>query len=309
MAERQLALWKRVLLYVAFSLVALVFAAFLTFPYDALERRLKADADSAGYNLKFGSLGPGFFSVSASKVQIAKKATGDEETPPVPLILDSVTAGPSLFPPGIKVKADAFDGDVYVRVSGITTTSVKVELDDLDLTKGNLKAFTGIDFAGTISATASLSIPRTAVGNATPEPDLGQSNGTVTLTTRGLAINGGTASLTIPAFGPDPTPLDLPKIVFGDIDGKMKIEKGLGTLDELKGKSPDIELNATGTMKLAKRMDYAEPNLEVRFKPDPEFQKRLGMIGSALSMVGPDPKDPSWRLGRLTGFLGKPNFR
>ena len=70
-----------------------------------------------------------------------------------------------------------------------------------------------------------------------------------------------------------------------------------------------MELAATGTLKLAKRMEYAEPNLEVRFKPDPEFQKRLGLIGSALSMVGPDPKDPAWRMGRLTGFLGRPAFR
>jgi hypothetical protein len=33
------------------------------------------------------------------------------------------------------------------------------------------------------------------------------------------------------------------------------------------------------------------------------------LIGSALSAVGSDPKDPSWRLGKLTGYLGRPAFR
>lgn len=309
MADTPLATWKRVLLYAAFSLVALVAAIFITFPYDTLQDRLKAEADSAGYNLKLGSLGPGFFSVRATKVQLAKKAANPDAPAPEPLVLDSLSVGPSLFPPGLKATGSAFGGSVFARVSGISTTSVKVELDDLDLSKGNLKAFSGIDFAGTVDVALALSIPRAAVGNGPAEPDLGQASGTFSLSTRALAVNGGTANIAIPMYGPEPTPLDLPKIVLGDIDGKLKFDKGAGTVEEFKGKSADVELAATGTLKLAKRMEYAEPNLEVRFKPDPEFQKRLGLIGSALSMVGPDPKDPAWRMGRLTGFLGRPAFR
>ena len=49
--------------------------------------------------------------------------------------------------------------------------------------------------------------------------------------------------------------------------------------------------------------------MEIRLKPDPEIQKRLGLLGSAVSMIGPDPKDPTWRLGRLTGYIGRPQFR
>jgi type II secretion system protein N len=116
-------------------------------------------------------------------------------------------------------------------------------------------------------------------------------------------------NLVIPMYGSEPTPLDLPKIQVGDIKGKLTFDKGAGKIDELMTKSSDIESNAIGTIKLAKRIDYSELAMEVRFKPDPEFQKRLGLIGSALSMIGPDPKDTSWRLGRLSGFLGKPAFR
>jgi type II secretion system protein N len=198
-------------------------------------------------------------------------------------------------------------GAAWVRVS--VTGGVRFELDEIDLSQGNMKAFSGVDLAGKLSADVALTLPRTKVGNGPAQPDISQATGTVSINGQGLGVNGGTMSLVIPMYGSEPTPLDLPKIVVGDVNGKLSFDKGAGKIDELITKSADIEANATGTIKLAKRLDYSELAMEVRFKPDPEFQKRLGLIGSALSVVGPDPKDTSWRLGRLSGFLGKPAFR
>ncbi len=308
--EKKTALWKRIGLYSMFASFALVVAFFLTFPYDTLKERVRVEADNAGYVVKIGSLGPGFFSLRASDVKISKKPTGlPEEVPPESLQLDAVSVGPALFPPGIAVSAKAFGGSVSAKAGGLSNISVKIDADDIDLSKGNLKAFSGIDFAGTIDLSAALTMPRVSVGGGPSEPDLGAASGTITLETRGVAINGGTANIVIPMYGAEPTPLDLPKIVLGDLSGKVKFEKGVGTVEEFKGKSADLEVGISGTLKLAKVLAYSEPNLEIRFKPDPEFQKRLGLIGSALSAVGGDPKDPNWRMGRLTGFLGKPNFR
>ena len=221
-----------------------------------------------------------------------------------------MSIGPSLFPPGLAVKLNLLGGTAVARVSGVSTTRLKLDVEDLDLSKGNLKGFSGVDFSGGIEAHVDLSIPRVPAGpNLPAEPDLGQASGTVSLTTKALSINGGTANITIPQFGPDPTPVDLPKIVLGELIGKFKIEKGAGTLEEFKSKSSDLEVNLSGTLKLAKRLEYSEPNLELRVKPDAEFQKRLGLLGSALSMIGADPEDPTWRLGRLTGYVGRPQFR
>lgn len=307
MAEKRIALWKRILLYAGFSLVALFAAFFITFPYDALQDRLKLEADDAGYNLKVGSMGPGFFAVRASDLFIAKKIGPNEEKPPEAMKIDRVSVGPTLFPPGVGVNASLLGGSLTVRVSA--TGSVHVEGEDLDLTKGNLKGFSGIDLAGKIDTKLDLSIPKSSVGAGPSEPDLGQATGSFAISARGLTINGGTVSVPLPMYGPEPTPLDLPKIAFGDLAGHVKFEKGAGTIDEFKSHSSDLETGISGTLKLAKKMEYSDANLEIRFKPDPEFQKRLGMIGSALSFVGPDPKDPSWRMGRLTGMLGRPNFR
>lgn len=305
MADPKPKLWPKIVGYPLFFAGALVAGFFLTFPYDALRVRARLEAEKAGYSVRFGGLGPGFFALRATDVELRKKAEGD--TPAEPLRIDRISAGPTLFPPGVGVSMKLCGGTTNVRVSGLTSVRARVDAEDLDLTKGNVKGFTGVDLAGTVEAHVDLSIPMAAVGGGPKEPDLGQANGTLALDTKGLTINGGTMNVALPQFGPEPTPLDLPKIVLGDIDGNVKFDKGQGTV-EIKSKSPDIELDVSGGLKLAKRVEYSEPNLEVRFKPDPEFQKRLGLIGSALSMVGPDPKDSAWRMGRLTGFLGKPRF-
>ena len=309
MATKTIPTWQRVIGYVAFAVVALIASFFLTFPYDALSDRVKMEADAAGYYLRIGSMGPGFFSIRAKNVQVSKKAAANAETPPEALQIDSISVGPTLFPPGIKVGASLLGGSASARVSGVSNINLKANLDELNLAQGNVKGFSGIDFAGEIDAAIEMQIPKVAVGSGPAEPDFSAANGTISINTRGLTVNGGTATVSIPMYGPEPTPLDLPKIVVGDLSGKVKIEKGLGTVDEFKSKSADLEIGATGTLKLAKRFEYSEPNLEIRFKPDAEFQKRLGLIGSALSMVGADPKDPTWRMGKLTGMLGRPNFR
>ncbi len=307
MASSKLKIVQKAVAYSGFFTLALLLTFFVTFPYEALRDRLRLEADSAGYFVRIASLGPGFFSLRATGVDVNKKS--DAEPPPSPLKVDSVSVGPTLFPPGLAVTTKVFGGTIAFKVARLADIRVQLDADDLDLSKSDLKAFSGIDFSGTLDAHLDLAIPRLPVGNGPAEADLAQASGTLTLEGKALAVNGGSLSMVIPQFGPEPTPLDLPKIVLGDLTGKLKFDKGAGTIETLKAKSADLEVEATGTLKLAKRAEYAEPNIEVRFKPDPEFQKRLGLIGSALSMVGSDPKDPSWRMGRLTGYLGRPNFR
>jgi type II secretion system protein N len=308
MPEQKPRLALRIGGYVAFALASLLIAFFLTFPYDALRDTARLRADEAGYFLRIGSLGPGFFSVRANDVQLSKKS--DADPPPGALTLESVSVGPALFPPGVAVKVKGLGGTISATVSGFSSQRVKVDVDDLDLSKGNVKGFTGIDFGGALDAHVDLTVPRTAAApGAVAEPDLSQASGSITLDTKALTINGGNVAVVIAQYGPDPTPFDLPKIVLGDITGRIKIDKGTGTVDEFKAKSSDLEAGASGTLKLGKKPEYTDANLEVRLKPDAEFQKRLGLIGGMISMIPADPKDPTWRLGHLTGYLGRPQFR
>jgi type II secretion system protein N len=294
--------------YVAFVLLSLTLSFFLTFPYEALKDRIRLEADTAGYFVRIASVGPGFFSLKLKGIEIAKKA--ETTPPPESLMIDSASIGPSLFPPGLKVHLDAFGGDVVVRASGISNVRIKGELDDVDVSKGNLKGFSGIDFGGTVAMNFDVTIPRVAAAPGTPlEPDLSAAFGNVSLNSSGLTIKGGTVSVAIAQYGSDPTPLDLPKIGIGELVGKIKIEKGLVTLDELKSKSADFESKLLGTIKLAKRLEYSELNVDVKLKLEPEFQKGLGMLSLGLSVMGPDAQDATWRAAKLTGSVGRPQFR
>ena len=75
MSEKKPKMWVRVIGYVAFAVFALVLMFFVTFPYDALKDRARMAAESNGYFLRIGSLGPGFFSVRAKNVELSKLTT------------------------------------------------------------------------------------------------------------------------------------------------------------------------------------------------------------------------------------------
>jgi type II secretion system protein N len=227
--------------------------------------------------------------------------------------VDSIAFRPAVLPVGLAFRAKLLDGTVSGAIGGIGDLDVDVKASDLDLSGGNMKAFSGLDLAGKLNGHLSLEVPRSApaaVAGGNPrraaEPDFAQASGELVLDGDALAVNGGT--LTVPMQG-QPTPVDLPKIAFGDLDAKIVFDKGQGKVESLAAQSTDIDLQGSGTVKLARRLEFSELRLELRFKPDPEFQKRLGMIGAGLSMLQADRQNPQYRLARVTGFLGRPSFR
>lgn len=293
--------------YVAFFFFMLVFGLYLTFPYDALKSRAQLEANNAGYFLRMESMGPGLFGITAREVRVSKKLEGESDTPPPSLLIESVSVRPALFPPGVALRAKAFGGTVTGSVGGLGDVAVRLHLDDVMLSEGNLKAFSGMDLAGKANGDVVLDIPRVAApGQKEKEPDLAQANGNITLDVGGLAVNGGT--VTVPMYG-EPTPMDLPKIVVGDLDAKIKFDKGIGTIETFHGKGSDLELFLAGTLKLSRKLEYSEPAIDLKLKTDPEFVKRLGLIGAGLSIMGPDKTDPTFRAARITGYLGRPNFQ
>lgn len=318
--------WKRWLGYSAFFVVAFLLCLLITFPYDALRARLVSEAATQGYALRVGSLRPGLHGLTATDIRLSK--------PPIPLMgpgmvrmlsegdtdalkmmgpaqlgealqLQSVAVSPSIFPLGVSFYADALDGSVAGSIGVVGDLSVHVLLDGLQTSAGNLKGFSGMDMEGSLDGELSLHVPR-AEGNARgPVYDFSLADGDLTLEGAGLLVKGGT--ITVPVYG-TPTPVDLPRIGFGDLKAELKIEKGMGTLEQLSGKSEDLEIRGSGTLKLAKHLEFSEPAMDFKIKADPAFTKRLGLLGSGLSMLPADRQDPSFRVGRLTGFIGRPKL-
>ncbi len=316
-AETKIARWKLVLGYGAFSLVAFLVCLFITFPYDTLRRRAVDAAADAGYALRIGSLRPGLRGLTATQVRLSKVPNG--MTPELrnmlnsstamlpgadelgePLNIDSVAVRPTLLPLGLAFHADLLGGSLSGNAGGLSDVWVAMKLSNLDTSAGNLKGFSGMDLTGKLNGSLEIAMPKTR-GQA----DLSQANGQLSLDTRELLIQGG--NVTVPMYG-QPTPMDLPKIALGDLDARIRIEKGLATVETLRTKSEDLEVQGSGTVKLAARMDVSQPDITFKLRAEPEFVKRLGLLGAGLSILPQDKEDPKIRVAHLGGFFNRPTF-
>jgi len=314
---------KRIAAYCAFAVLAFLLCLVLTFPYDAIRARVVTEAAAQGYAVRMSSLRPGLRGLTATDVRISKPpaplsaetmstlSEGDAKAlarvPPAELgealLVSSVALRPSLFPLGVAFHANALEGHVTGSVGAVGALAADVEMEGLKTSTGNLKGFTGMDLDGTLEGALSLDVPRGA--GAAAGFDFSKANGSVRLNGAGLVIKGGT--VTVPMYG-TPTPMDLPRITLGDVRALLNIVEGAGTLEEMQGKSSDLELRGSGTLKLARRFEYSEPAMEFRIKADPDFVKRLGLIGAGLSVLPADRKDPGFRVAKLSGLLGRPKF-
>jgi len=305
--RQQLDRWKVIGGYVAFSVAVFVIMLYLTFPYEAVGKRLSDEASNQGLSLTFSGLGAGFFGVSASAMQISKRLEAGEDSAAEPVVVRSVSIRPSVFPLGLAFSGNVFGGRVRGSMGGSSDVSIRLRLDGLNAADERLKTLSGLDLAGKARGRLSLDIPKAP---STPivktrEPDLSQAKGTLSLNVDQLTVNGGT--LKVPING-EMTPLDLPTIAIGDVEAKINFQKGLGTIEKFQAKGSDVDLFATGTVKLSKRLEYSEPNVDVRMKLEPDFTRRLGIMAMGFSTLPEDTQNPGYRLAKLAGFLGKPAF-
>jgi type II secretion system protein N len=302
--------WQKLLGYGLFTLAALFFWLYVTFPYDAVRGRLVNEARAAGLSVQMESIGPGLFGVTASKVRLAKLSDGAGDPPPA-IELDSLALRPALFPPGIALRSKAFGGTITGSVGPLGDLSVRLRLNDLDPSKGNLQAVTGLDLEGRVNGEANLEIPRAEAPKAGPGAGAGggfafsQADGDVALDLSQVVIKGG--SITVPYYG-QPTPFDIPRVALGDVQARLVFENGAGKLERFKGQSEDLELLGDGTLKLANNLRFSETDLNLKIKADPEFRKRLGFIGAGLSVLPADRANADFRVAKISGFIGRPNF-
>jgi len=303
----KIARWQKIAGYAAFSIFVFVFWLWITFPYDAVRRRLVSDASAQGYRLEIGRIGPGLMGMSASNLRISKKVDDAAAESPTALVIRTASMRPSLFPPGVSFNANTLGGKISGSLGGLLGTSLVVDLNRLNPADINFKQLSGIDASGRISAHLSLDIPSGPApgpGKA-KEPDLSKANGSLSFKLDRLVVNGGT--VTVPVMG-QPMPVELQKVAIGDLEGMVKFDKGQGKIEKFQGKSEDLELLGSGTLKLARQVDYAEPNVDLKLKVEPDVQKRLGAIAMGLNILPEDKDNPGFRTAKISGFLARPNF-
>jgi type II secretion system protein N len=295
--------WHRTAAWVGLGVFLFAFFLTLTFPYDAVRARIASEADAAGLWVRIDGMGPAFLGVSARGVRVGERPDG--LGPPAQTVrVDRLTLRPSLFPWGVGFSATLFGGDAGGAIGTGGAPKYRVHFDRLSLGKAGVGTLTGVDAVGTVDGELSLDVPTS--GPQGGQPDLSQASGRVRLTGTGLEVKGGT--VTIPLMG-QPTPVDLPPLNFGRLDADIPIDKGVGTIKALRLEGPDLDIQGTGTVRLARAIVYAEPDVTLRIRPMPDFLRRMGMIAAGFTQLPVDPTDSAYRNAKLTGYLGKPTLR
>ena len=299
----QLVGWQRTAAWAGLGVFLFAFFLALTFPYDAVRARIASEADAAGLWVRIDAMGPAFLGVSARGVRVGERPDG--LGPPAQTVrLDRLTLRPSLIPWGVGFSASLFGGDAGGAIGTGSAPRLRVHFDQVSLGKAGVGALTGVDAVGTLEGELSLDIPTSGPQGGQPDPS--QASGRLRLTGTGLEVKGGT--LTIPLMG-QLTPVDLPPVNFGRLDVDLPIEKGVGTLKALRLEGPELDIQASGTVRLARAFAYCEPDVTLRIRPMPDFLRRMGMIAAGFTQLPVDPADSAYRNAKLTGYLGKPSFR
>lgn len=295
--------WQRTAAWAGLGVFLFALFLALTFPYDAVRARIASEADAVGLWVRIDAMGPAFLGVSARGVRVGERPDG--LGPPATTVrVDRLTLRPSLYPWGVGFSASLFGGTAGGAIGTGSAPKLRVHFDRLSLGKAGVGALTGVDAVGTLDGELSLDIPTS--GPQGGQPDLSQASGRIQLTGTGLEVKGGT--VTIPLMG-QMTPVDLPPVNFGKLDAELPIDKGVGTLKALRLEGPELDIQGTGTVRLARAVAYCEPDVTLRIRPMPDFLRRMGMIAAGFTQLPVDPADSAYRNAKLTGYLGKPNVR
>jgi len=282
--KKRLAKWVG---YPAFFCAALVAMLYATFPYELLGTLVKAEAKKAKVELTFDSLRPTLTGVRANGVQLTlPKDSGGE---PEPIVIDSVTARPSLFPLGAALTAKAFGGTVDVGLGMLgKRPPISVKAEGLQVMRANLKGAIGLDLDGALSASADLEVD---------PKDHSKTTGTIKLSAQQLVVRGGTV-----------VQYDLPKIDLGDVEAEIEAKDGKATIKNFKGNGKDVELNIEGEAQLQPKFLFSNTTLKIGFTPSEDFLKRNSIIQTGLtfgSQGGPLTRNGNGYSVKMSGVLGR----
>lgn len=280
----------------AFAL-ALPLFIYLTFPFEELSRRLETEARVNGLELSIGTLGSsGLLGVKALDVKARPAQQGNG--PALELAADRVALSPEVLGLLLRRVGFTFDVDAYggtakgrARLSSDPKlpglAALVLDAHDVDLRSLPLGPLANLEAIGRLALKANL-----------PElQPVEAANGSASLSLKGGALLKGQLAL-----GPGMN-FPLPKLVLGEVEGSVTIDKGLAKIEKLTARGGDLEADIDGTIRLKPLIAVSEANLRVRLKPSEKWLDANPMIKGSMGFLGPKQSDGYWVT--LTGPLSR----
>jgi type II secretion system protein N len=274
--------------YAVFYLFALVFFAFVTFPFDRLRSRIQSEfnASQTGPNpltLRLGHLSSYWFSgVRADEVDLisppSTTPSEDPAKPPKPKVMriDTVHARVSLLrllfgTMHVTFGAEALGGEI----SGFTSDAdggrkLEIDIEDLGLANAPLLAdMLGLPIGGTLGGHVEFLLP---------EGKLSRAEGKVDLKFAGLSAGDGKTKVL--------NAIALPKVEVGDLTLKATATAGTLKVDQLSAAGKDLDLQGDGSLRLRDTFDASVMSLNARFKFNDRFTNKDDMTRSLFGAPG-----------------------
>jgi type II secretion system protein N len=317
--------WRRVIPWIAwpaFYLFCLGLFARCTFPYNRIAQRAVAtfnasEAPTTGRRIEIGSMtGHWLFGVKAREVRFISPPPppGEDGKPLPPKVAELASVWASVSPLrrlfgtlAVSFGAEAGDGTLAGRF-----------VDAADRRKVELSA-DGIAVEGLPLIAESVGVPLfgRAFGNVEldfPEKRLSLAEGKINLTIEELGVGDGRTKIRDLAA--------LPRIAAGKLELDAEIVQGKVDLKKLSAKGPDLEVDASGQVRLRDLYAMSAADLSLRFKFEDKYKSKndvtkglFGEPGSSIpGLLDLDPRmkqakqdDGSYVWG-ITGQMARPTL-
>jgi type II secretion system protein N len=290
-----------------FGLLVFFVVFVLTLPYGRLRDYLVALAGQQGYDVEARSAGPALgLGIRLKDIIISSRSSGGGKPTRIAVPMAKIRwsllgalAGRKTY----QVSANVFGGYLDVETSHNKTESgLHVEATAIDLSELPwVKAAINLPLSGRLDLHLDEKMPGLRATTTV---------GSLTWTCHACAVGDGKAKLIIASNPLLAEGLGLPKIRLGDFVGRVSIDKGLGRLQGVQAKSPDVEVYLEGEIKLNQPLSSSSVDLYLRFKLSDALLKSSEKLRTIMQFAGSAGKRPDGFYGvRLSGpvqHLGAP---
>jgi type II secretion system protein N len=277
----------------------------LALPYARFKDVIASQVSRYGYDMEARYAGPSLgFGMTIKDIALVSRPTGTSK--PTRVLIDKAKVGVSILSylwgrRAVSVTADVFAGriDADVNVgksdSGVTVEVVQIDLSEIPW----LKSAINLPASGKLDVKLNLALPKQR---------LRESKGLLVWDCGACAIGDGKAKLVVASNPILAEGLGLPKIRLGDFSGKVVLDKGVGRLQGVQLKSPDLEATVEGEIHLAEPLAASHVDLYVRFRVSESLLRSSEKLRTIMDFTAQMGKRPDGFIGaRMSGTLQSMN--
>lgn len=266
--------------YALFFLFCFVVFSYWTFPWDRARNKLVEEAGKRGYALEIVDMGPsGLSGATLSGVRLLFPPEPGETGAATELIVEELSVRAGLFALMRGRKALSFDAELAggafegaLDLGSEDELDFEAEFENLNLTQlAALRKYTFVPMRGIATGDIAIHMPT----------EVNESSGHFDVTIKDFTVGDGNSKVDIPGWGG----LTLEEANAGDFNFQAEIQEGTMEIERAEAHGTDLQLDATGSVRLARPVKRSQLELMFRIKIEDAYKEKSPKVATALGMV------------------------